>query len=364
MRTICYYVSDYGAGHATRTIALIRAILSSYPSLRIIVKSEGPFALLSRSLCDPRVSVMRCRNDISVPLIPFTDAIDVDATESILREWHETWDSYIAREVQFCHDERVSLILSDIAPQPFLVADDVGIPSIAISNFSWDTIYEHLIPGCSPCVSDMRSAYSCASLACILPFHVPMTAFKKCVSVNLLARAITVPRQQMRTRLGFSLDDRVVFFNPRCPPDHLSPDLFGEVSRERSIRIVMPSAYAAAHPHIIPLPPEETESQNWIGMCDGVVTRCGYSTVSEAVQAQVPLIVWERPGFIEDQAIASTIRRLGIGTSLEYQQIRFPDWISALPDLPLYKQHYERTGTEYSNNGSEEILSHLKEFIA
>ncbi len=152
MYTICYYVSDYGAGHATRTIALIRAILSSYPSLRIIVKSEGPFTLLSRSLCDPRVSVMRCQNDISVPLIPSTEAIDVDATENLLREWHETWDSYIAREVQFCREEGVSLILSDIAPQPFLVADDVGIPSIAISNFSWDTIYEHLIPECSRCV--------------------------------------------------------------------------------------------------------------------------------------------------------------------------------------------------------------------
>jgi len=363
MRTLCYYVSDYGAGHATRSIALIRALLSSYPSLRIIVKSDGPFAFLARSLCDPRVTVMRYRNDISIPLIPSIEAVDIDATESLLCEWHETWDSYIAREVQFCREEGVSLILSDIAPQPFLVADDVGVPSIAISNFSWDAIYEHLLPGRSGCVSDMRSAYSRASLACILPFHIPMTAFKKSVSVSLLVRAVTVPRQQMRERLGFSEEDRVIFFNPRCPPDQLKPDFFRELARERSIRIVMPSAYAADHPHIIPLPPDETESQNWIGMCEGVVTRCGYSTVSEAVQAHVPLIVWERPGFCEDMAIASTIRRLGIGMALEYRQIRSLDWILSLQKIPLYKQHYERTGTEYTNNGSEEILTHLKEFI-
>ena len=364
MRTICFYVSDYGAGHAARSIALVRAILAADPSVRIIVKSEGPFDLLARSLPDPRVTVIPCRNDISVPLQLGTDAVDTEATRALLEDWHTTWEAFVAREVRFCRDECVSLILSDIVPQPFLVADDAGIPSVAVSNFSWDTIYAHLLSENAPVVTGMRHAYSRASLACILPFHLPMPAFPRRVPVSLLARAITVPRVEMRTRLGIPADARVVFFNPRCPPDQLSQTFLFEVSREPGIRLVMPSPFAAVHPNIIPLPTGETESQNWIGMCDVVVTRCGYSTVSEAVQAQVPLVVWERPGFIEDRAIAATIRRLGVGTAISYPEICSPAWISRLPEFLAYKQHYEQTGRDYTNTGSEEILSHITEFIA
>ena len=54
MKTICFYVSDYGYDHATRSIALIKKILFRYPDSRITVKSGGPFDLLAKSLQDPR----------------------------------------------------------------------------------------------------------------------------------------------------------------------------------------------------------------------------------------------------------------------------------------------------------------------
>jgi len=125
----------------------------------------------------------------------------------------------------------------------------------------------------------------------------------------------------------------------------------------------MPSAFATRHFRITVLPAHETESQNWIAMCDLVVTRCGYSTVSEAVQAKVPLVVWERPGFIEDHAIVADIRRLGVGRSCDYQQIRSLDWIAELPELSRYKQHYVHIAPNYINSGSKGILSCLQEFI-
>lgn len=179
MKTICFYISDYGFGHATRSIALIRKNLSHNTDVRIIVKSEGPYDLLRQSLQDPRISVIRGRNDISVPLNPATDAVDVDKTRILLTEWQESWPDYIAREVRFCKNEGIDLILSDIAPQPFVVADDLGIPSVGISNFSWDYIYEHLVPEMTGLGTLLSHAYSRATLACTLPFTIPMNAFKK-----------------------------------------------------------------------------------------------------------------------------------------------------------------------------------------
>ncbi len=363
MKTFCFYVSDYGYGHATRSIALIRKILSQYPDSRIIVKSEGPFDLLSKSLQDPRISVIRYRNDISVPLLPPTEAVDVDKTRILLTEWQESWPDYIERELRFCKEHGVDLIISDIAPQPFLVADMLGIPSVGISNFSWDTIYQHLVPEMTGFIKTLQSAYSTATLACILPFHVPMKAFKKKVPVSLLSRDISIPRNLMREQLGMNEDDIVVFFNPRCPVDQLGPDFFNTISHE-SVRIIVPSAFSSRNSQIIPLPANETESQNWIAMCDLVVTRCGYSTVSEAVQSKVPLVVWERPGFIEDTAIVADIQRLGLGRSYDYSQIRSLDWIAEIPELSCYKQHYVHIDQNYSNSGSKDILSCLQEYIS
>ena len=239
----------------------------------------------------------------------------------------------------------------------------LGIPSVGISNFTWDRIYQHLVPEMTGFIDNVRSAYSCATLACVLPFHVPMNAFRKTVPVSLLSRDVTIPRYLMREQLGLNDDDTVVFFNPRCPVDQLGQYFFKTYSME-SIRIVIPSAFAPRHSQIIALPANETESQNWISMCDLVVSRCGSSTVSEAVQAKVPLIVWERPGFIEDKAIVADIQRLGVGRSYEYKQIRSLDWIADLSELSCYKQHYVHIAPNYKNSGSKDILSCLQEYIA
>ena len=363
MPTFSFYVSDYGLGHATRSIGLIRRILSRYPGSRIFVRSDGPYDLLARSLPDPRVSVGRCRNDIDVPLLPGTDAVDRDRTRDRVLGWMESWDAFVTGESRFCTENSVDLVLSDIAPQPFLVASGLGIPSVAVSNFSWDTIFSPLFPDPAECIQRMRSAYSQATCACVLPFHLPMDAFPRKVPVSLLAREVTISRDRMREMLGLNKDDTVVYFNPRGPVDQPGPDFFTTLASE-SIRILMPSASALRHPRIIALPGHDTESQNWVAICDCAVTRCGYSTVSEAVQASVPLIVWERPGFVEDTAIAGEIKRLGVGRSMSYPQVRSLDWVAELPELSRYKHHYVHIHPNYKNSGSDDILSLLQECIA
>lgn len=66
MKTICFYISDYGYGHATRSIALIREIVDSCDDVNVIVKTSGPYKFTKKSLHHPRVSAIRCRNDIGV----------------------------------------------------------------------------------------------------------------------------------------------------------------------------------------------------------------------------------------------------------------------------------------------------------
>lgn len=309
MKTICVYTSDYGYGHAARDIAIVREIIAKNQDFSVIIKTSGPYEFVRKSLSDLRITVIRCQNDISFPNIEGTSGIDREKTRVAFLQWMDSWDAYISSECTFCREHRIDLIISDIAPQPFCIAEKLGIPGIAVSNFSWDTIYEHLFPGMAE-IDSIRNAYHKASSVCVLPFEIGMDAYPGKINIGLISRKISVPRQVMRRQNGIGNDELLIYVGQVPQPDGFSIPC---AARGKGVRFLVPSGQSCRDPSVISIPHEETESQNWLAMCDIVITKCGYSTVSEAVRARVPLIVWKRDGFIEDEAIAGKIEHCGIG---------------------------------------------------
>lgn len=357
MKTICFYISDYGYGHASRSIALIREIVHSSQDVHVIAKTSGPFAFTQQSLLHPRISVMRCRNDTGVQLKEGLSVVDREKTRELFFSWMHSWDEYIRRERAFCREHTVDLILSDITPQAFPVAESAGIPGIAVSNFTWDTIYEHLFPETEE-VGRLRDAYRQASCACILPFTLAMDKFPRKKRVGLVSRTVTVSRTEMRQRLGIPERDFLVFLGKDSASPSGSP---GPVAPHPGIRFLLPSGISL--PGALHIPAEETESQNWIGMCDCVVTKCGYSTVSEAVRAKIPLLVWKREGFIEDEVIAAKIENLGIGKTVTgiHEGIRYCMHNPAA--LDTFREHLNTIDPLYDENGIYTILSMIQRMI-
>ena len=66
------------------------------------------------------------------------DAATVREASSFYSTFHER----VAAEAAELADEGIRLIVGDIPPLAFEVADRLGVPSIAIGNFTWDWIYE------------------------------------------------------------------------------------------------------------------------------------------------------------------------------------------------------------------------------
>ena len=116
-------------------------------------------------------------------------------------------------------------------------------------------------------------------------------------------------------------------------------------------------------PGALAIPAAETESQNWIGMCDCVITKCGYSTVSEAVRAEIPLFVWKREGFIEDEAIAGTIEKLGIGRSLDATESAIESCLRDGPSLEKYKERFDTIDRQFKENGAPAIIRAVQRLL-
>lgn len=188
---ICFYISDYGYGHASRSVAIIRRILKEFDNIKMYVKTKGAFHFVKQSLRQKNVEIMPAKNDIGVVFKKNTVIVDRERTKKILNEWLILWDKYVQRERRFCEKHKINLILSDIVPQPFVVANEPGIPSIAISNFTWYYIFYNLF-GDTSGTERIKKAYQHADIALILPFNEKVSIFKRKKEISLVSREITV----------------------------------------------------------------------------------------------------------------------------------------------------------------------------
>ncbi len=87
--------------------------------------------------------------------------------------FYGTYDARIDADVRALAADRVSLVVGDIAPLAFEVAARLGVPGVAIANFTWDWIYEThpgLVTAAPWLVPMLRASYAKATLALELPF--------------------------------------------------------------------------------------------------------------------------------------------------------------------------------------------------
>lgn len=357
-KKICFYISDHGYGHATRDIAIIRH-LKSILDIEIIVKTSGPYNLVRNSL--PNLKVIDCLNDEGVVLENSKPKVDKIKTLALFEKWVQSWEGYIEKERQFFKKNDIDLIISDISPQPFLGAKELEIPSIAISNFTWHSVFSYIY-GDSEITKRLEEAYKCSTIACVLPFSEPMKVFSKKISTNLVSREINVTKMELRNSLGIKEKEKLVYvgLGKSMDEEHLS-----NISRidNPKIRLLLPSGVKKSSEKDINIPSDHTETQNYLGACDLIVSKAGYSTVSEAVKAKVPIFIFKREDFYEDIFIAEEIKKLKIGEIISFEEFVSCDWINKIEKLNDYKDNYNYLGKRYTDNGCEGIKNIVKEIL-
>jgi len=339
-------------GHAARSIAIIRRMLAEWPGARIYVKAAGPSEFLRRSL--PQCIHIWTENDVGVVMHPDRPAVDPRKTEERVGAWLGTWDAYIRRETRFCRKHDIGCIVSDIVPQPFLVADALSIPGIAISNFSWHLVYSLLFGETSE-TGRLREAYGCCDLALVLPFHEPMEQFPAKKKIGLVSREVTIGRDRLRQRLGVLPDDRLIYLNTGAYMPRVLLETL-EHMKDSRVKILVSSHVDAKQEHVVRIPGWDIETQNYLAACDLVVSKCGYSTISEAARAQVPLFVFRREGFAEDPYLAEGVTRYGLGKEISWEAFRAGEFLEPFAGDTMDNSAHMQ-GRSIPLNGCDDVLS-------
>ena len=357
MTTICFYISDYGYGHASRDIAIVRQILNAFTDVKIFVKTDTPFHFVKQSLPQKNVEVIQQKNDIGVAFKENSVSVDRERTKKMLEEWLNSWDEYIQNEKRFCEKHNINLILSDIVPQPFIVADELDIPSIAISNFTWHYIFYSLF-GDTPATERIKEAYQRADVALVLPFNEDMDflKFRKKKEISLVSREISVGRWVMRRKCGVSDDELLVYVGVGLSFDPSFMRYMKPIEAP-NVKFLTSSNTELPFGETIKIPTNETETQNYIAMCDLVVSKTGYGTVSEAVRAMIPMFMLKREGFKEDELIGNKVKELGIGKFISEKSFLDGDWIERLDEVKSLRERFDNLPKRFKEEGVQEIIN-------
>lgn len=364
MISICYYVSDHGYGHASRSIAVIRRILNScdFDEIKIYVKTHYPFNFVRRSLSKKNIKVIKTKNDFGVVFKENSVEVDKDKTSNMLNEWLDSWTSYIQKEKEFYKSHEIDLILSDITPQPLIAAEEMGIPSIIISNFTWYYIFFNLF-GKIETTERIKEAYRCAGIGLVLPFNEKMDYIENKKEISLVTREITVDRSSLRKKHGISDDESLVYIGigKSFAPSFLNN--LKEINNS-NVKYLFSSDIRLSFRNMVKIPINETESQNYLAMCDLIVSKMGYSTVSEAIRAKLPMVLFKRRGWKEDELIGIEIEEMGIGRIISKKSLFKGDWMYELEGVENYTNKYETLNNRFKKDGTLEILSYITEMIS
>lgn len=337
--TVLYYVSGHGFGHARRSAEVIRALRTEAPDVNVYVRTSAPAEIFRGLVAGPVVSPAIDHTVVEADPLSIDWAATIDSAADLLRRRR----SVVAREAEAVRELDPDLVLADV---PFLAGDvaaALGRPCVAVSNFTWDWIFEPhrgAHPDGSSVLRGVRSAYTSISALLQLPFGHETDLFPQVVPVPLVARRGTRDPGELLEMLGIGRrDDR-----PR-----VLIEIRGGVADE-----VLSRAATAAPDFLFlttqstfegPLPPgvchvrlpDGFDYSDLLAISDIVLSKLGYGMIAECIAAGTRLLWPRRNAFREDQITEREAPLYLRMLEIPLDGFRTGDWREALDramDLP------------------------------
>ena len=329
MTAVAFYISGHGFGHASRQIEIINRLAIRRPDLKILIRTTAASWLLDRTVkaafdLDPQPV------DTGVVQIDSLH-LDVAKTMAKAREFYATFDRRVEEEAQGLVDRDVVFVVSDAPPLACAAAARAGIPSVVVSNFTWDWIYENYEghegseghDGETGFIGTIRKAYRQAEAAWRLPMHGGFATFKTIVDVPFVARHATHAPEETRRRLGLPSNRRLVlptFGGYRV--DGLKLD---------ALDIDTPgSGWQVAQVPDAAIYDAGLRYEDLVRAVDVVLTKPGYGTLSECIANDTAVVYTSRGRFAEYDVLVGEMPKYLRCAYLDNESLLSGRWRSAL----------------------------------
>jgi hypothetical protein len=339
---VFFYISGHGFGHAAREMAVINALGAALPDHAIVVRTSAPRWLFDQTVQVP-ISFLEGETDTGVVQI---DSLRLDESATVARaaEFYRTLPDRVAAEASVLREHDARLVISDAPPVGCAAASTAGIPSVVLSNFTWDWIYEAyekelvIAPYVLPAI---RDAYAEATEAWRLPLHGGFATIRRIIDVPFVARHARADRtaRDVRSELSLPLETPLALVSfggygvaglRLAELDCL--DLVGIV-------VTAPAAQIASIDGSVLRVAEEDiyghglRYVDLVAAVDVVVTKPGYGIIADCVANHTAMLYTSRGRFAEYDVMVAEMPRFLRCEYLDFESLLAGRWRDALIGL-------------------------------
>jgi len=316
-RTVVFYISGHGFGHASRTIEVINALRTAAADVRIIVRTSAPQWLFDLTVSQREQPETRApfsyHHTVTDTGIVQIDSLHLDERATIhrAREFMTTFDDRVRHEAAFLRAEGATLVVADLPPLGIAAAKRADLPVAALGNFTWDWIYS-AYDGAADLVAGLGEIYAGADVAWRLPLHGGFATISPITDVPLVARRSRRDPVATKHALGLPLDEKLILVSfggygiETLDLDALSRlEGYGVlISGSRPLADLPPSLRSGRRGSVLPLDERALYAAGYryedlVRAVDVVVTKPGYGIISECAANETALLYTSRGHFIE-----------------------------------------------------------------
>jgi hypothetical protein len=302
---IAYYISGHGYGHSVRSIQIIRELLDL--NAAIIIKTTAPAFLFKEGLSRP-VQVIAEGFDVGLHQID-NIRFDLAKTKERVTALLASAEDRVEKEQIFLSGQGISGVVSDIPFIPLAAAGRSGLPSIGISNFSWDWIYSSYSKGdldWVPLAEAIAGYYREGGLLLRLPFHGEMSAFPRIEDIPLVSRRSKKEKMKIRQDLDLPLDCKIGLMGfSRLDLQEGAIREITRFSHDYLFLIKYPLNWKSP---VFRRVEEGVPFADLVCTSDFVITKPGYGMVADCLSHGTPMIYSDRGEFPEYPILVDGIR--------------------------------------------------------
>jgi L-arabinokinase len=297
VRTIAFYVSGHGFGHASRSIEIVNALVERLPGVRVVIRSSVAPWLVERTAARG-VTLSTTLVDTGVVQI---DSLHPDAAASIAQAeaFMATFDARVDEEVRFLREHGADITVSDLPPLGIAAGRAAGLPSIATGNFTWDWIYAGYEGGAG-LARRIGEIYANTTLALRFPMWGGFETMPDIRDIPFVARRSKRDPDEVREALGIPRRRRVVL---------TSFGGYGLAGWDESAIRAM-GGYHVLLPGMIDeraMYDRGYRYEDLVRAVDVVLTKPGYGIISECIANDTALLYTSRGDFREYQVLVDAM---------------------------------------------------------
>jgi hypothetical protein len=246
------------------------------------------------------------------------------------------------------------MIVCDISPLGIKIAEEAGIPSILVENFTWDWIYQEYVDEYAGFREYIRYLETCFNKC---DYHIQTEPVCLRRSVDLTSSPVSRPTKtayhEIREKLGVSDAAKVVMVTMGGIPDQYP--FIERLKDFQDVLFIIPGGdtETRTEDNVLFLPHRsDFFHPDLVYASDVVVGKVGYSTLAEIYQAGVAFGYVLRRHFPESAFLADFINSRMHGLSIEADDFYKGGWTDVLQDLlrfPRIKRQYPNGATQISD---------------